>query len=307
MPPVFACVLQHLEEDSAEGGINEIAQQLAFSDLILLNKTDLVDKQQMEHVRQAVRRINQSAQLHECQLNQEGGRPPLSLLLDNNSFSVNKALKVDPEFLHSDSGSDLSDDSDLSDSDDSSDAEGAAEAGVAAAAADGGVDDIPSQRKAAAAADAAAAPASGAAAAAEAEGSSAQACCGQKQQTEAAEADSSQLTSTTAVHSGGHKRKAHPPGTCTTHGFGAHYYKVRQELDANDGCCSLLFQPHCLAQSTCLGDLLTASRGTAANLWRCSSTRVEMLSAVIQEGMAGNGAIAQQCNAQLTRGASPHA
>ncbi|KAF8072590.1 Cbwd1 [Scenedesmus sp. PABB004] len=109
-------VMQHLEEDSA-GGINEIAQQLAFSDLILLNKTDLVDAEQLDVVKGAVRRINQSAQLVECRLNVEGAAPPLSLLLENNSFSVNKALQVDPEFLHSDSGSDL-DDSD-SDSDDS--------------------------------------------------------------------------------------------------------------------------------------------------------------------------------------------
>lgn len=200
---------QHLEEDSSDGGINEIAQQLAFSDLILLNKTDLVDRQQMERVKQAVRRINQSATLHECQLNQEGGRPPLSLLLDNNGFSVNKALKVDPEFLHSDSGSDL-DDSD-SDSDVDSDGEGAAEAAPAepaAAAGEGGVDDIPSQPQATAAA--AAAKLAGKAVT-EAEGSSAQAACSHKQQ-EQAEADSSQLTSTTAVNSvgqGARKRKAH--------------------------------------------------------------------------------------------------
>eukprot|EP00879_Flechtneria_rotunda_P006486 GHRR01006815.1.p1 GENE.GHRR01006815.1~~GHRR01006815.1.p1 ORF type:complete len:566 (+),score=190.81 GHRR01006815.1:346-2043(+) len=120
-------VMQHLEEDAASGGINEIAQQLAFSDLILLNKTDLVDQEQLDLVKSTVRRINQSAQLVECQLNQDGGRPPLSLLLDNNSFSVNKALRVDPEFLNSDSGSDLGSDSDSSDCDSE---EGAAEAAV---------------------------------------------------------------------------------------------------------------------------------------------------------------------------------
>lgn len=199
-------VLQHLEEDSSDGGINEISQQLAFSDLILLNKTDLVDAKQMELVKQEVRRINQSATLHECQLNQEGGRPPLSMLLDNNGFSVNKALKVDPEFLHSDSGSDL-DDTD-SDSDVDSDGEGAAEAGApAAAGGEGGVDDVPSQPKAAAAAARRAGRT-----AAEAEGSSAQACCGstQQQQQQQAEADSSQLTSATAVNvnSVGRKRPA---------------------------------------------------------------------------------------------------
>lgn len=220
-------VLQHLEEDSSDGGINEISQQLAFSDLILLNKTDLVDAKQMELVKQEVRRINQSATLHECQLNQEGGRPPLSLLLDNNGFSVNKALKVDPEFLHSDSGSDL-DDSD-SDSDVGSDGEGAAEAGApAAAGGEGGVDDVPSQPKAAAAAARRAGRA-----AAEAEGSSAQACCGSTQQQQA-EADSSQLTSATAVNinSVGRKRPAsHVHAHAAAHAStGEQLLKVRGEL-----------------------------------------------------------------------------
>lgn len=243
---------QHLEEDNDRGGINEIAQQLAFSDLILLNKTDLVDKHQMERVKSAVRRINQSAKLYECQLNQEDHRPPLSLLLDNNSFSVNKALKVDPEFLHSDSGSDLDDSSSSSDSedegdDDDDDGEGAAEGGCAAAApaGEGGVDDIPSQpsSKAAAAAAATAAAAAGssrASVAPVAEGSSAQqACCGgsihkqqQKQQVAAAaaaaeteQAESSQLTCATAVGSHGQKRVA--PGSCTAVDSSAQYIKVR--------------------------------------------------------------------------------
>ncbi|KAF6264519.1 CobW/HypB/UreG, nucleotide-binding domain-containing protein [Scenedesmus sp. NREL 46B-D3] len=132
-------VMQHLDEE-ASGGINEIAQQLAFSDLILLNKTDLVDQEQLAVVQAAVRRINQSAQLLECRLNKEGGEPPLSLLLENNSFSVNKALQVDPDFLQSDSGSDLelSDtDESGSDSEDSSD-EGGAEGGGATADTAGG-------------------------------------------------------------------------------------------------------------------------------------------------------------------------
>lgn len=87
----------------------------------------------------AVRRINQSAQLLECRLNSEGGQPPLSLLLENNSFSVNKALQVDPDFLQSDSGSDLeiSDTESGSDSEDGSE-EGGAEGGGATADTAGG-------------------------------------------------------------------------------------------------------------------------------------------------------------------------
>ncbi len=105
-------VLQHLVSSQPIDGhsnVNETAQQLAFADLILLNKVDLVTPQSLETVRSAVRTINQSAKLVECK---PGQRPPLSDLLDSNSFSVNKALAVDPFFLASDSGSDCSSDDD---------------------------------------------------------------------------------------------------------------------------------------------------------------------------------------------------
>ena len=122
--------LQHLDatgssSGEAPGAINEAAQQIAFADIILLNKTDLVSAEQLERVKQVVRDINQSARLIECRLNAEGGRPPLSELLDSNAFSVHKALKVDPYFLDSDSGSD--DAGDDSDSDEEATAEGGGE------------------------------------------------------------------------------------------------------------------------------------------------------------------------------------
>jgi hypothetical protein len=256
---------QHLEEDASDGGINEIAQQLAFSDLILLNKTDLVDSKQMERVKQAVRRINQSATLHECQLNQEGGRPPLSLLLDNNGFSVNKALKVDPEFLHSDSGSDL-EESDT-DSDVDSDGEGAAEGGVPApvTAADGGVDDIPSQPQAVATAAAKLA----GRAATDAEGSCAQQ--GQSKQEQQAEADSSQLTSTTAVTSSGRKRsaaQAHADGHTAgcTGGHGDDPCKV--------GCASLLHGPEADVLCRCSADAQQHMRTVINACSSCFTARI---------------------------------
>ena len=87
-------------------GINETGQQLAFSDLILLNKTDLVTDEQLEKVKQSVRRINTTARLVECRLNTDGGRPPLNELLNSHAFSVDKALQVDASFMDSDSGSD---------------------------------------------------------------------------------------------------------------------------------------------------------------------------------------------------------
>mmetsp|Transcript_39727 Transcript_39727/g.88270 ORF Transcript_39727/g.88270 Transcript_39727/m.88270 type:complete len:568 (-) Transcript_39727:740-2443(-) len=96
-------LLQHLDEHKPEGAINEAVQQIAFSDLILLNKIDLVDEEGKENVVRAIRKINSTASLVECQLNEPAKRPSLDKLLGINSFSISKALEVDPNFLHSDS------------------------------------------------------------------------------------------------------------------------------------------------------------------------------------------------------------
>ncbi len=75
--------------------MNEAVQQIAFADLILLNKIDLVkDAASKQQVLAAIQGINNSARIIECQLNQSDGRPPMDLLLLNNLFSVNRVLEV---------------------------------------------------------------------------------------------------------------------------------------------------------------------------------------------------------------------
>ena len=85
---------QHLEDTKPEGAINEALQQIAFSDLILLNKIDLVNKEDKARVLRAIRKINSTARLLECQLNEAEGRPNIEELLGMNSFSINRALEV---------------------------------------------------------------------------------------------------------------------------------------------------------------------------------------------------------------------
>lgn len=46
--------VQHLE-DASSGVINEAVNQIAFADLILLNKIDLVSEEQLQHARDLVR------------------------------------------------------------------------------------------------------------------------------------------------------------------------------------------------------------------------------------------------------------
>lgn len=99
-------ILQHLDVVNPDEPTNEAAQQLAFADLILLNKTDLVQAPQIEKVIKAIRGINAAAEIIQCQLNSPSGRPPLDRLLGTDRFSVKKALEVDPAFLDADSEED---------------------------------------------------------------------------------------------------------------------------------------------------------------------------------------------------------
>lgn len=87
--------MQHIEDaQHPEGAINEAIHQIAFSDLILLNKTDLVTAEEKAIVIETVRKINSTARLIECQLNDASGRPSIDKLLGINSFSIDRALEV---------------------------------------------------------------------------------------------------------------------------------------------------------------------------------------------------------------------
>jgi len=96
-------LLQHLEDHKPEHGINEALQQIAFSDLILLNKIDLVTEKEKAEVLKMLKKINSAARIVECQLNDPASRPSIDSLLGTNSFSINRALELDPNFLDSDS------------------------------------------------------------------------------------------------------------------------------------------------------------------------------------------------------------
>ena len=98
-------VNRHLEDGGSHGDVNEAVNQIAFADIILLNKIDLVSPEELQKARQLVRSINVTADVIEVQLS--GGEfdelPKWDRLLGINSFSVERALKVDPQFMDSDS------------------------------------------------------------------------------------------------------------------------------------------------------------------------------------------------------------
>ncbi len=77
---------------------HEAEEQIAFADVILLNKTDLVSSQELEQVRQRVRTINGSARLHETR----NCVVPLEEVLERGAFDLERILEIEPDFLGED-------------------------------------------------------------------------------------------------------------------------------------------------------------------------------------------------------------
>lgn len=77
---------------------HEAEEQIAFADVILLNKTDLVDAQALEGVRQRIRTINAQATLHETQ----NCVVPLEAVLERGAFDLDRILEIEPDFLAED-------------------------------------------------------------------------------------------------------------------------------------------------------------------------------------------------------------
>jgi G3E family GTPase len=77
---------------------HEAEEQIAFADVILLNKTDLVTQQALEAVRQRVRAINDQARLHETQ----NCVVPLEEVLERGAFDLDRILAIEPDFLSED-------------------------------------------------------------------------------------------------------------------------------------------------------------------------------------------------------------
>ncbi|XP_046904537.1 COBW domain containing [Hypomesus transpacificus] len=76
--------MQHLTEEKPEGLINEAARQIALADLTIINKTDLVTKEELEKLRESVRSINGLVKILETQKS----RVDLSQVLDLHSFDT---------------------------------------------------------------------------------------------------------------------------------------------------------------------------------------------------------------------------
>jgi G3E family GTPase len=73
----------------------EAKNQIAFADVILLNKVDLVTPAELEEVEARIRGINPYAKLHRttrCDI-------PLDAVLGRNAFDLDRILEIEPDFL----------------------------------------------------------------------------------------------------------------------------------------------------------------------------------------------------------------
>ncbi|AQS86849.1 cobalamin synthesis protein CobW [Neoasaia chiangmaiensis NBRC 101099] len=82
-------ILQTLDES------HEAVNQIAFADVIVLNKIDLVDAARIEEIQARIRKINASVQIHPV----NRGDIAMSDILDRGGFDLKRALATMPDFL----------------------------------------------------------------------------------------------------------------------------------------------------------------------------------------------------------------
>src|ERR1700735_3493519 len=76
----------------------EAKNQIAFADVILINKTDLVTPEELAEVEARIRGINPYAKVHKT----ERANIALSEVLGRNDFDLDRILDIEPDFLGGD-------------------------------------------------------------------------------------------------------------------------------------------------------------------------------------------------------------
>ncbi|MBD2301314.1 GTP-binding protein [Nostoc sp. FACHB-87] len=84
-------IWQHWEADEAQ-------EQIAFADVILLNKTDLVAAEELEELEKRIRGMNAIAKIYRTR----NSELAMDSLLGVQAFDLNRALEIDPNFLGED-------------------------------------------------------------------------------------------------------------------------------------------------------------------------------------------------------------
>lgn len=82
-------IWQHWDADEAQ-------EQIAFADVILLNKTDLVTSPELDELEQRIRGMNAMAKIYRTR----DAQVEMDAILGVQAFNLDRALEVDPEFLN---------------------------------------------------------------------------------------------------------------------------------------------------------------------------------------------------------------
>jgi len=82
-------IWQHWEAEEAQ-------EQIAFADVVLLNKTDLVTPEELDELERRIRGMNALAKIYRTR----NAELSMDALLGIGAFDLNRALEIDPEFLN---------------------------------------------------------------------------------------------------------------------------------------------------------------------------------------------------------------
>lgn len=82
-------VVQHIDTSP------EVKKQIAFADVLILNKTDLVSPSELDALETRIRKMNAAARVFRAQ----NANVPLSAVLDVGGFNLSRATEIDPGFL----------------------------------------------------------------------------------------------------------------------------------------------------------------------------------------------------------------
>jgi len=81
-------IWQHWDADEAQ-------EQIAFADVVLLNKTDLVSDEELAELEKRIRAMNAMAKIHRTR----NAELEMQALLGVKAFDLNRALEIEPDFL----------------------------------------------------------------------------------------------------------------------------------------------------------------------------------------------------------------
>jgi G3E family GTPase len=77
---------------------SEAQEQIAFADVILINKTDLVTPEQLDELEKRIRAMNAMAKIYRTR----NAELEMDALLGVKAFDLKRALEIDPQFLSED-------------------------------------------------------------------------------------------------------------------------------------------------------------------------------------------------------------